>query len=891
SMTSCIGADGLADFDLAGHIPVITQEPGVTVGFYASQADAAVPQSPLPSPYHSAGGTIWVRLENADCFALAPLELIGATGPAIDTTPDALSVCDDNNDCFGVFDLTQAAADIWDSASIPAGVEFHYYLTPEDAEQQTQNFIAVPTAYPNNVPCNQTIYVSVTAPGSTCPSVAPLQLIVVPRPVANDDVQPVEQCDGEDNDGLAYFNLADQALLDEILGGLDGTTHTVTYYATAADVPANPIPFNGWAAYQSATADIIAVVTHTASGCRDQVTVPLVVLALPGVADIPPYRLCDDDFDQFMSFDIAGYVSGFLVAGQTAAFYASESDALSGNAPLGSPYTNTVPGSQYIWIVVSQGGCSHLTGMDIVVDPKPVPHLLAPDDALLFSCDDNNDGFAPFNLEDIADAMQMGVPATQMVINFYLTEQDAVAGNLPIDQTIPYVNVTQWAQTLYVGANNPETPGNCRSVWPVTLTVIPGAIAAELSDLVECDDDQDGFTQFNLTEQEAAIIALQTGPAPYQIRYFESASDAAQGISPIGNITNYTNQTAFTQQIWYRVDVTGGCHDEDSFFIKVNVPFNLPATLGLFTQCADADGNQLIEWDLPVEVPVPGITSGYQVHYYHSYADALTDTDEIMDPAHYTNQGPVDDLGVMVEDLATGCKSYTMATIRVLPLPHPQQLQDDVLVMCEENGSDTATFDLTQFEDELANGDMGMAFTYHTSLADAESGTAAIPASDVAAYVSSGGTIYIRVEQHTLPDDTGAYCHTVVAITLQVDQQPDLAPGKFLTGCEVPAGTGQMSFDLNDIIAEMMPGQDTSGFTFVFSDAGGPISAADALDYTNQTNPQTITVDVTNTATGCTASQTFDLIVKPGATAAAYAFAAQCDDFGDLTDGIAEFDL
>ncbi|NUY81628.1 hypothetical protein HUK80_12020, partial [Flavobacterium sp. MAH-1] len=26
-------------------------------------------------------------------------------------------------------------------------------------------------------------------------------------------------------------------------------------------------------------------------------------------------------------------------------------------------------------------------------------------------------------------------------------------------------------------------------------------------------------------------------------------------------------------------------------------------------------------------------------------------------------------------------------------------------------------------------------------------------------------------------------------------------------------------------------------------------------------------------------------------TAAAYAFAAQCDDFGDLTDGIAEFDL
>ncbi|MBD3584118.1 hypothetical protein, partial [Flavobacterium selenitireducens] len=77
SRTECIGADGLAQFDLNSYIPGISQGiPGVTVSFYASQADANVPQSPLPSPHASAGGTIWVRLDNANCFVVAPMQLI-----------------------------------------------------------------------------------------------------------------------------------------------------------------------------------------------------------------------------------------------------------------------------------------------------------------------------------------------------------------------------------------------------------------------------------------------------------------------------------------------------------------------------------------------------------------------------------------------------------------------------------------------------------------------------------------------------------------------------------------------------------------------------------------------------------------------------------------------
>ncbi|WP_298423776.1 gliding motility-associated C-terminal domain-containing protein [uncultured Kordia sp.] len=101
----------------------------------------------------------------------------------------------------------------------------------------------------------------------------------------------------------------------------------------------------------------------------------------------------------------------------------------------------------------------------------------------------------------------------------------------------------------------------------VTVTVQrnPEIVATETLEF--CDDDYDGITEFDLTQQDANVIGTQTGVS---VTYYETLADADAGTGMLADPTTYINTTPNAQTLYLRIqdDVTG-CFTSGPFDIAV----------------------------------------------------------------------------------------------------------------------------------------------------------------------------------------------------------------------------------------------------------------------------------------------------------------------------------
>ena len=113
--------------------------------------------------------------------------------------------------------------------------------------------------------------------------------------VANTPLEPYAICDYYNaNDGIAEFDLLNQELLDEILGGQDPLGYQLDFYGTLenAELEIAPLPI----IYENVINPqiIYARVTNITSDCYDITEVILKVELIPEVVLEPSYRLCVD---------------------------------------------------------------------------------------------------------------------------------------------------------------------------------------------------------------------------------------------------------------------------------------------------------------------------------------------------------------------------------------------------------------------------------------------------------------------------------------------------------------------------------------------------------------------------------------------------------------------
>ncbi|MFC0603845.1 choice-of-anchor L domain-containing protein [Winogradskyella pulchriflava] len=902
--------DGLTEIDLSlKNIEITGNNPGYTVSYYLTQADADNAANPLAIPYTNISNPqiIFVRVEDntTGCYDTTTLEL-GVEQAPVANTPEPLRYCDPDNDGFGMFTLTDAENDITIGA---AGLTVTYHETMANAEN---NVDAIDTTvdYNNIVINTQTLYARVESEtiATDCATIVELVLIVEPSPqiVAP---SPLHACDDASADGYAMFDLTTKA--PEVLNGLDPMQYTVSYYETEADANAPMNPIANPNAYTNTQEDgqfiwIRVEDGNTVEGCYKVTSLELIVNPLPVLLQPSPLELCDVDNpgDEQEPFTLEDANAEILngQTGITLTYYETQQDADNGTSPIASPYINT-SNAQTIYIRGENDntGCYSTVTLTLRVNPLPSPEQ---DPEPIEVCDDDNDGFAEFDLTIRTVAITNG--ESDVVISYHETQEDAEMGDNPLSS--PYTNIVANSQMIYVRSESTLT--GCYRLTLNTLELVVVAspeVPTSLDPLIICDADADGIAQFDLTERDADILGIQN-PADVTLTYHVNASDAQSGNNPIINVGNYTN-TGNPQTIYVRLyNPTSDCYDTGEFELQVELPPTAvqPTPLELCDDLGESPGNEMTEFDLTVkDQEITGGNASWSVAYYETNADAQAQTGAIPDPTAYTNTSvgglPANPqtLYVVVTDTDTGCVDYTTLTIRVLPNPTPtpsDQLPD--LELCDEinTGDGFEIFDLTENEVLLLNGENGVTATYHETPEDSDSGMNAIV--DPTQYTNietPEQTIYVRVTN----DVTG--CYTLVDFTIRVNPLPEVVAVTDFIQCELNTD-GFDSFDLTTKDEEVLNGQDPTQFIVTYhenlADAESGMNAL-VSPYINTTNPQQIFVTITNNVTGCSIStQSFNIQVDEAAEANPDMdpiLYEECDDHmetdGDPSNDSVQFDL
>lgn len=221
----------------------------------------------------------------------------------------------------------------------------------------------------------------------------------------------------------------------------------------------------------------------------------------------------------------------------------------------------------------------------------------------------------------------------------------------PLDATEPGNNTYQWYRnnTVLNGATNPiyNVTNNEGGTYTVEITYNGSAciskgeavlefaapVTANQATLVQCDDNNDGTTVFNLTKADSQITAGNPGlSSPV---YYENQTDA----TPISNPTSYTAIAPKT--IYAQVSNSYGCFLFVEVFLEVsnnNVPTPAPIAV-----CDDTDGTKdgLYGFDLMADITpsvTAGLPTGLTVVYYPTQDDAIIETNALANS--YTNTTP-----------------------------------------------------------------------------------------------------------------------------------------------------------------------------------------------------------------------------------------------------------
>ncbi len=194
-----------------------------------------------------------------------------------------------------------------------------------------------------------------------------------------------------------------------------------------------------------------------------------------------------------------------------------------------------------------------------------------------------------------------------------------------------------------------------------TLTVYTLPVVTPSINLKQCDEDSDGFSDFNLTEKNSFI---STNSATETFTYYTSPSGAAtkDTTTLIPNPTTYSTNS---RVIWVRVENANNCFSVSEMNLIVSST-QIPASFKKeFETCdddisslsTDIDGVAQFDFSsttLALQTILLPPFNQYSIQYYRNEADALSETNAITNITNYRNIGYPNeqDIWVRVESIA-----------------------------------------------------------------------------------------------------------------------------------------------------------------------------------------------------------------------------------------------
>ena len=884
-----IGNNGFEQFDLNALVPGIEGgQTNVGTTFHLTQADADAGSNAIATPGSfpvSDGQVVYVRVtDNATgCAGLTTINFDVDSVPVANSASD-FSLCDDSSsDGFEQFDLgTQTAAILMGQPN--AVVTYHATQADADAGINELN-----TLY-NNTSNPQTIYVRVENPNNdTCADTTESFVISVDpfldALVAPDDITLCD--DNNPGDLQEVFDLT--PAFDQIAGPTPSTDLNVNFYLTQSDAEndVNQIPDITMYTNTASPQTIWARIGDENTGCVNAtVNFDLIVEPLPVLVSPVTVDACDDNTpDGFTSFDLVDATTTIEngAANLSTTFYLTQADADAGINGLITPYTNTSNPQTLYARSVTAAGCFSTTSFDLLVVQAPIAN--AP---MTFElCDDNNSG----DLTEVFDLTTQDAAVVNgqagATVTYYNSQADADAGTNAIATPGSYSNVTP-TETIYVRIENST---GCFNTNSFDIVVNPVPVVGTTTDYRLCDAGNDGTEDYDLTLQNAAIINGQPDAA---VTYYPSLADAQADTNAIANDTAFSNSAA-QATVFFRLSfVTTGCFTTGQYdlFLDESPEQNLAAGTVL-ELCDDASGDGVETFDLSqIDALVLGTQSAAQftVSYYATQLDADSGTNAL--GTSYDNTSSPQTIYVRYENVDNDNCVDTTQTFDLIVNPYIDAAAPPVdLELCDDNnaGDESETFDLSVNDATITGAQdfSQVTIAYFTSQADADANANAIATPAAFDNTSNPQTIYVR-----LTDNVTQCFNATLSFTLTVNELPQIVAPTTVEICDDNTPDGFASFDLSATTTELTQGDTNISVDYYTSQADAQADVntiADATNFTNTSNPQTLFVRATTTS-GCVDFTSVDLEVIAAPIAATAPDQELCDDNapGDLSES---FDL
>ncbi len=308
----------------------------------------------------------------------------------------------------------------------------------------------------------------------------------------------------------------------------------------------------------------------------------------------------------------------------------------------------------------------------------------------------------------------------------------------------------------------------------------------------------------------------------------------------------------------------------------------------------DNNGNWSFDFTLQNSDVLGGQNSvEFSVHYYESLIDAQNDQNEIL--GLYENISNPQQIFVRVKNVGlnrcSNVNSISSFNVAIYNAPVPNAVQIEAQEICDDDSdgdySNGQTFiDLSQFDSSLLNGqnDPNFSVSYHSQLADAESGANPLPI-NYYNLTPFNEIIYVRIQ-----NDLNSVCYDTTDIEVTINPKPDAFNATLFQCDEDGIPEGITLFNLNEAKNDLTSGTAdiSTKFYSSLSDAENSINEISGDAFYNWSNPQIIYVQVINENSGC--FNISELTLEVSVTNANDSIIEVCDDDG-IEDGFYTFNL
>ena len=447
----------------------------------------------------------------------------------------------------------------------------------------------------------------------------------------------------------------------------------------------------------------------------------------------------------------------------------------------------------YTYNVLDNFGCQY--SEEICIDLLPELIFDEPND--LFICDS---GSLPNLFDLLQNETVILAPTpnpTNYVISFHNSQLEAENDTNPISNLSNYQGFNQ--EVIFVRFEYLDS--SCFEIESFELILSSILPPSTGGDIIECDSGQ-------------TITATATVPAGQSITWYDS--DTA------GNVVADPSLNGAGNTIYYAEandDITGCVSATRTRIVLVieSLP-DLPISSGDVIEC---DSGQTLR-------AVATVLAGQSITWY----DSDTAGNVVLDPS-LTGVGTVIYYAESTDNL-TGCKS-TIRTPVILDLdiiPFVSPL--DPFEICDNDSDGIETFNLTDIEPSILNGQLGISVTYHLTQSDADTGLNALNPNFTNSAANTQ-TIYVRLTN----DLTG--CFTTTPLDLVVYALPffDLDDNYLI--CIDSSGIAANSIEVDS-------GLSNSNYNFSWIDDVGSVISIDPILTINQGGNYSLVVSYIGTS-------------------------------------------